>query len=97
MISRYLLPAFTIVLKSILALIFPVSAQTTDPYVNELLREINELAQRSDRSLNEKILLEGKQERVNWQQLSYNCFVDENIETDSENCQRKKSITRSRE
>ncbi|AFY78183.1 hypothetical protein Ple7327_2943 [Pleurocapsa sp. PCC 7327] len=56
---RHFFLAATIALESTLALIFTTSAQTTEPYLNELLHQTNEFIQDSDRSLNELVLHEG--------------------------------------
>ena len=70
---RHILLASTIVLSSTLALTSTTSAQTTDPYVNELLRQTNGIIQDTNRYIDEVVIPEGQQYQAYLQQLYSNC------------------------
>lgn len=70
---RHFLLASAITLSSTLALTSTASAQTTDPYVNQLLNETNGAIKEAEDFLNEVVIPEGQQYQAYLQQLYYNC------------------------
>ncbi|NJO93386.1 MAG: hypothetical protein HC820_01630 [Hydrococcus sp. RM1_1_31] len=76
---RHILLASTIVLSSTLALTSTTSAQTTDPYVNELLRQTNGIIQDTNRYIDEVVIPEGQQYQAYLQQLLNNCIHSGNM------------------
>lgn len=70
---RHFLLASAMTLGSTVALISTASAQTTDPYVNELLRQTDELIQDSNRYINEVGIPAAQQYQADLQQPYYNC------------------------